>query len=340
MEIERIKDLIAKNELEQALTLSISLFPGQEKDLILLNRRLEHLKKKERRGIISNNEEIIEKNKISSALLELLVDKKNKPSKKEYNKNLKDKKKATIILSMIGSIASIIGLVLYFISTERNGNKIEIGDNNAETNVVIGDGNNINQHITNIYQGIDDEKYKYCINDRWGILFKYPNTWDRKDPFNNDGHRFSHPLDDKIFISGTGIYWLLEESEECSLLKLNSYQGLILDEFCFMKVVSEEINYLKEEYADLEIITQGSSGKWLINDIKDINNLNKEKLPGYKLIFKFTNEDGKKIIEYIGLTHYSGARILVRGQCPIEKRDEFENMFLDIISNFLVLRRF
>jgi hypothetical protein len=59
-------------------------------------------------------------------------------------------KKTIVIIGVIGSIASIIALLLFF--KDKPTNQINFGNNNKENNAIIGNNNNIFKGPTTIYQ--------------------------------------------------------------------------------------------------------------------------------------------------------------------------------------------
>ena len=73
-ELEKIKSLVAKNKLDDAINLlNTRYLEEQEKDaLIQLSKRINLLKEDDNKGILKHEEKIIESNKIGASLLSLI----------------------------------------------------------------------------------------------------------------------------------------------------------------------------------------------------------------------------------------------------------------------------
>ena len=74
MEIAKIKKLISKNELGEAISRLLSLTDGSpvDNEIIQIQKRLYSIKQDRRGGIISDHEFILEENKVSSSLLDFI----------------------------------------------------------------------------------------------------------------------------------------------------------------------------------------------------------------------------------------------------------------------------
>lgn len=73
--IDQIKELISNNEIEQALESAstiANLSSNQETELLNMTFRYEEAKRKNRLGVISNEDLSVEKNRIVTALIELI----------------------------------------------------------------------------------------------------------------------------------------------------------------------------------------------------------------------------------------------------------------------------
>lgn len=134
-QVKTIKTLIAKDKIEKALDLLLKYFDENqiENELLLNSARFNELKSITRKGIISTEAGIIEKNKIRLSILEILEE----IEIAERNPGLLDRRSTgrnNIVVSVIVGIVLII--LLYFCFGRKTIIGIQ-GDNNDDNKIEI-----------------------------------------------------------------------------------------------------------------------------------------------------------------------------------------------------------
>ncbi len=129
---ERFLNMIANNQVEQVIEelLKLDFEENYKKQILVISSRYKKLKQDNIIGVINHEQQQTTQNQITASLLEFIencFEDQDNSSKVLYEslegteeKKIITKSRTSKILGVIGSIASIIGLILYFIPTQTN----------------------------------------------------------------------------------------------------------------------------------------------------------------------------------------------------------------------------
>lgn len=242
-------------------------------------------------------------------------------------------------LGIIGSIASIIGLLLFFWPSNTdpgsgNSNTFKDSDNNqvtqqleanentgpiSNTNAFNNSSGNVVDQSVNIYENqtvpvdrrFEDKDFDRHLNGRFGFGISYPKTWRKTTPVNGDGVTLTNPRDENIQILAWGSLFCMVcgSVEEC-----------VCDPFDVPLRTGDWV----EVNGDFIVEEKGRdiTYKQSINAVRNT-----------------TIEDGvKKEAVYTSLLN-NGRSIGVSCMAPVEKYADYEDLFLKVISSLHVHKR-
>lgn len=159
------------------------------------------------------------------------------------------------------------------------------------------------------------------IVGRWGMLFSYPEGWERLDPDNGDGYRFTYPENEEVYLIGSGSYTSLSNCEN----------------FCQAEV-DQERSFIGE-YTESEILLEGAIERWVLADSSQVNNAYNQALEGYQFYYSYTGNSGKKMFAMKSFTVYAGINFTIYAHCPLALRERFEPLFQEVATKYFVLER-
>jgi hypothetical protein len=150
------------------------------------------------------------------------------------------------------------------------------------------------------------------VNQRYAFSFKYPQTWDRKDPTNNDGYAFVNPMDPDTDMRAWGMH------------KVGPYvPGMWHDQ--------------QKQLAGYRRIEDVRKGMWLI-DTKVVNGKSKPvkmELPGRRLKYEY-DSDGKKITVLEVRTEYQNVVYTIDCSSPSSDYPKYEPLCFNIVNSLRV----
>lgn len=123
---DEIDNLLAKGETQKAIAILLNnTLSKRKEEVILLSNRFSEIKRKQRIGIISSQEEQLEVNKINHSLLQIKVDSKDNPISAELNNEAKAKSnelpKSNIAQIVLATCAVItLFFMIYYNSCKGN----------------------------------------------------------------------------------------------------------------------------------------------------------------------------------------------------------------------------
>jgi len=151
------------------------------------------------------------------------------------------------------------------------------------------------------------------VNQRFAFSFKYPKTWDRKDPTNNDGFTFVNPMDPDTEISAWGAH-VFEPGDTG-----------IWDDY-------------QEQLPGYRPIEDVRKGMWLI-DTKVVNGKSgtvRMELPGRRLKYEY-DRNGKKVTVLEVRTEYQSEEYAIQCASPSSDYPKYETLCFTIVNSLRVL---
>ena len=157
------------------------------------------------------------------------------------------------------------------------------------------------------------------IVSRWGMLFYHPEGWNRREPDNGDGYRFTFPENAEVYVIGSGSY---TTSTGC-------------ESFC-PEELAQERSFIAQD-KDSEFLSEGSIERWVIADSSQINAPYNQILEGYQFSYSYTGDSGEKMFVMKSFTVHDGINFSVYTHCPFDLRARFESLFLELGERFFIL---
>ena len=162
-----------------------------------------------------------------------------------------------------------------------------------------------------------DERLMLEINPRFGFSFLYPKEWDRRDPHNNDGNVYVHPMDERIEMRAWGGYGVVSPTFEdwvrwtiCLEARKPGYR-LLLD---------------RESGRHVHYFTEGNGG---VVEFR-------AQIPGRRIVYEVEGS-GIRMTIMQTFTQFDSTQFAIRCQAPTSEFLYYELLFVTLGQSLRVL---
>jgi hypothetical protein len=309
-DIKKIKELVGNDKIEEAIANLKLLFQGDYRldEILLQSAKYEEIKTSYRSGIINFETANISMSQVRKAILDSLnTIEKNSQVKSSPKLRKIESPRIYLIIGILIMIFVSIGIIF----NNKQGRTVGIDGNNNDNNKVIITDKYIENNEIPYEKRLDEEYFERALNPRFGFAFSYPLSWERVDSENGDGHTIVNPKNTNITILGFGGWYDEEFDGPVYSIKNDRFLN------------EEEVVFIRES-GIYEFSWSEENGKTVES---------KEGVYGEKACWV------SKGVKYLAIgSAHAGRRMCIICSAPEDKFDEFEELFIKIISSARFLK--